>query len=81
MIKQANPQLFAEEEKKLEIEKKTKVTMIELDMIYGNRHEEVKVANGKTTHKWAMFVKFARNDINASKLLEKVRFELHETFR
>ena len=54
--------------------------MIELDMIYGNRHEEVKVNNGNT-HKWTMFVKFTRNDINASKLIEKVRFELHETFR
>ena len=81
-IKQVDAKVFAEEEKKLEIEKKTKVTMLELDMIYGNRHEEGKaVGNAANTHKWTMFVKFARNDINASKLIEKVRIELHETFR
>ena len=41
-IKQAAPKIFAEEEKKLKNENKNKITMIELDMIYGNRHEEAK---------------------------------------
>ena len=42
LIRNANPQLFEEEEKKLAIEKKNRVYTIELDIIYGNRHEECK---------------------------------------
>ena len=67
LIRNANPQLFEEEEKKLAIEKKNRVYTIELDIIYGNRHEECKaVGSNQNTHKWTMFVKFARADIKAS---------------
>ena len=34
----------------------------------------------ENTHKWTMFVRAANKNIDASKLFEKVRYGLHESF-
>ena len=55
----------------------------DIKIVYGNRHETVPSRGNvpENTHKWTMFVKIAGdNSIDPNRLIEKVRFGLHETF-
>ena len=58
---------------------------MEIEFQIGNTHEELKKADGtkKGVHKWACYVKATDPDINRNlhKIIYKVKFELHETFR
>ena len=53
----------------------------DLKITFGNRHVLVGArGSAENTHQWTIFVKFADKNIQANRLIEKVRFGLHETF-
>ncbi len=53
--------------------------MREVKIIFGNKHQLID-DHGNNKHKWTTFVKFADKKLSAVKLLQKVRYGLHETF-
>jgi len=81
LIKKAAPEAYAAQLAALRKNNNFSGDWVDLKIVFGNRHEAVPAAGfSGNTHKWTMFVKFADKKITANRLIEKVRFGLHETF-
>mmetsp|Transcript_9612 Transcript_9612/g.9395 ORF Transcript_9612/g.9395 Transcript_9612/m.9395 type:complete len:193 (-) Transcript_9612:10-588(-) len=86
--KEAFPDEFEEMTKKLEELKIEDAKTIKVKVEYGNKHKLVPSPSKSRSkpsvsnkHEWTVFVRVANEGIKTENIVEKVKFELHETFR
>lgn len=86
-IKESFPKEYSEKYKVLEINKKLNSCYLKIKILFGNKHKLVEKPtdshsnpNSQNNHEWTAFVKLEKN-IEENKLIEKVEFRLHHTFR